>query len=140
MQTRPIRAGGQLMHSKYVIRDATTTPAETGLASAAVWTGSTNFTDDAWTRQENNIITIASAPLADGYRTDFDQMWTTGTISHTGRGRQRQVQRGLGGHQRGVRTPASPRHPTRRVGIMVWHSRHRQPQATRTGQKTRPRG
>lgn len=48
--TEPI-AASHLMHSKYVVRD--------GIASSAtVWTGSTNFTDDAWTRQENNIIQI----------------------------------------------------------------------------------
>jgi phosphatidylserine/phosphatidylglycerophosphate/cardiolipin synthase-like enzyme len=82
VQTRPIRAGGQLMHSKYVIRDAPTAPA----GAAAVWTGSTNFTDDAWTRQENNIITVASGPLAAAYRVDFDEMWTSGTIKNAGRG------------------------------------------------------
>jgi phosphatidylserine/phosphatidylglycerophosphate/cardiolipin synthase-like enzyme len=86
VQTRPIRAGGQLMHSKYVIRDAPTNPAAAGVGSAAVWTGSTNFTDDAWTRQENNIITVASGPLAAAYRVDFDQMWASGTITNAGRG------------------------------------------------------
>src|SRR3954447_5945578 len=55
---KPISAGGQLMHCKYVVRDA-------ALARhAAVWTGSTNFTDDAWTRQENNIIKVVSHPTA----------------------------------------------------------------------------
>jgi hypothetical protein len=52
-----------------------------------VWTGSTYFTDDAWTRQENNIIIIvASGPLAAAYRVDFDQMWTGGTITNARRG------------------------------------------------------
>jgi phosphatidylserine/phosphatidylglycerophosphate/cardiolipin synthase-like enzyme len=76
---QPIKAGGQLMHSKYVIRDASS-------ARAAVWTGSANFTDDAWNRQENNVITIASHPVATAYRTDFDQMWASGTITGTGKG------------------------------------------------------
>lgn len=88
VQTKPIRAGGHLMHCKYIIRDApaTSSSAATGAApgSAAVWTGSTNFTDDAWTRQENNIIIITSASMAAAYRTDFDQMWSTGTISGAG--------------------------------------------------------
>ena len=79
VQTKAIQAGSHLMHSKYVLRDATT-------ASAAVWTGSTNFTDDAWTLQENNIITVASEPVAAAYRTDFDAMWTAGSIAHTGAG------------------------------------------------------
>src|SRR5438128_1263953 len=34
-----------LMHNKYMIRDADT-----------VWTGSTNWTEDAWTRMENVIV------------------------------------------------------------------------------------
>lgn len=42
-------AGLKLMHNKYIARDV-------GLPSGAVWTGSTNFTDAAWTLQENNIV------------------------------------------------------------------------------------
>jgi phosphatidylserine/phosphatidylglycerophosphate/cardiolipin synthase-like enzyme len=91
VQTKPIAAGGQLMHSKYVIRDAPVpNPGTPDLAAptgtSAVWTGSTNFTDDAWTRQENNIITVTDGQLAAAYRTDFDQMWATGKITGTGKG------------------------------------------------------
>jgi phosphatidylserine/phosphatidylglycerophosphate/cardiolipin synthase-like enzyme len=82
--TKAITAGDQLMHSKYVIRDAPDLAASTP-GAGAVWTGSTNFTDDAWTRQENNIITIADDQLAGAYRTDFDQMWTAGKITGTGK-------------------------------------------------------
>jgi phosphatidylserine/phosphatidylglycerophosphate/cardiolipin synthase-like enzyme len=72
------RIGGmKLMHSKYICRDA-------GLPSAAVWTGSTNFTDDAWTLMENNIITLASQPLAAAYALDFAQLWAVGHIEGTG--------------------------------------------------------
>jgi phosphatidylserine/phosphatidylglycerophosphate/cardiolipin synthase-like enzyme len=77
VQLEPIKAGGQLMHSKYVLRDAGTT-------KAAVWTGSTNFTDDAWTRQENNIITVHNHTMAASYEADFNQMWSTGTITGAG--------------------------------------------------------
>ena len=42
-----------LMHDKYIVRDADT-----------VWTGSTNWTDDAWSRMENLVVTIPSADLA----------------------------------------------------------------------------
>ena len=79
VQTKAIQAGSHLMHSKYVLRDA-------GAGTAAVWTGSTNFTDDAWTLQENNIITVASQSVAAAYRTDFDAMWAAGSIAHTGAG------------------------------------------------------
>jgi hypothetical protein len=44
---------GQLMHSKHLIRDR-------GTAGAAIWTGSANFTNGAWTLQQNSIVTIAT--------------------------------------------------------------------------------
>jgi phosphatidylserine/phosphatidylglycerophosphate/cardiolipin synthase-like enzyme len=67
------------MHSKYIVRDV-------GHRLAAVWTGSANWTDDAWSRQENNLLTIPSRPLAVGYRADFDQLWAAGRITGTGAG------------------------------------------------------
>lgn len=80
VQIRAITApSGQLMHSKYLVRDV-------GHRHAAVWTGSANWTDDAWSRQENNLLTIPSGPLAVGYRADFDQLWAAGKISGTGAG------------------------------------------------------
>lgn len=80
VQTRAITApSGQLMHSKYVVRDS-------GHRGAAVWTGSANWTDDAWNYQENNLLTITSAPLATGYQSDFDQLWAAGEIQRTGAG------------------------------------------------------
>ena len=48
--------------------------------------GSTNFTDDAWTLQENNIITISSPALAAAYRSDFEDLWAAGSIKRTGLG------------------------------------------------------
>jgi phosphatidylserine/phosphatidylglycerophosphate/cardiolipin synthase-like enzyme len=77
--TKGITAGSRLMHDKFVVRDA-------GRSSATVWTGSANFTDDAWTLQENNIVRLRSSALADAYRSDFDAMWTSGAIAGTGRG------------------------------------------------------
>lgn len=72
------RIGGmKLMHNKYVVRDS-------ALPNAAVWTGSTNFTDDAWTRMENNILTFTSAALADAYARDFADLWARGHIEGTG--------------------------------------------------------
>jgi phosphatidylserine/phosphatidylglycerophosphate/cardiolipin synthase-like enzyme len=80
VQTKAITApSGQLMHSKYIVRDV-------GHRPAAVWTGSANWTDDAWSRQENNLLTIPSQPLAVGYRADFDQLWAAGRITGTGAG------------------------------------------------------
>ncbi len=67
----------RLMHHKYVIRDGET-------ASGAVWTGSTNFTDDSWTLQENNIVRIDSPDLCLYYETDFEELWACGDIATTG--------------------------------------------------------
>jgi len=78
VKTKAITApSGQLMHSKYLTRDAAT-------AAAAVWTGSANFTDDAWTLQENNVLTIMSQTLAQAYLADFNQLWKSGSIKNTG--------------------------------------------------------
>ncbi|HEY7780178.1 MAG TPA: phosphatidylserine/phosphatidylglycerophosphate/cardiolipin synthase family protein [Ktedonobacterales bacterium] len=72
------RIGGlKLMHNKYLIRDA-------GSPTARVWTGSTNFTDDAWTLEENNILEIGSTALAGYYAQDFAQLWQRGHIENTG--------------------------------------------------------
>jgi phosphatidylserine/phosphatidylglycerophosphate/cardiolipin synthase-like enzyme len=62
-----------LMHHKYVIRDG-----------ASVWTGSLNWTDDSWSRQENVIAVVHSEAIARGYRLDFDQLWSTGDVARSG--------------------------------------------------------
>src|SRR5439155_2771751 len=53
---KPIAGIPDLMHHKYVIRDG-----------AAVWTGSLNWTDDSWSRQENVVAIVDSAPIAKAY-------------------------------------------------------------------------
>ena len=70
---------GRLMHSKFVVRDGST-----AAATSAVWTGSANWTDDAWTLQENNIIIVSSPAVAAAYLTDFEQLWAAGSIKATG--------------------------------------------------------
>jgi phosphatidylserine/phosphatidylglycerophosphate/cardiolipin synthase-like enzyme len=62
-----------LMHHKYVVRDGD-----------AVWTGSTNWTTDSWTRMENVIVTAPSTALATAYTRDFEQLWTKGHVERTG--------------------------------------------------------
>jgi phosphatidylserine/phosphatidylglycerophosphate/cardiolipin synthase-like enzyme len=62
-----------LMHHKYVIRDG-----------ADVWTGSLNWTNDSWTRQENVIAIVHSAAIAKAYRIDFDQLLSTRDVEKTG--------------------------------------------------------
>jgi len=62
-----------LMHHKYVIRDG-----------ESVWTGSMNWTDDSFSRQENVIAVAASTELAAAYTSDFEQLWTTGAVEQSG--------------------------------------------------------
>ncbi|MGH7903456.1 MAG: phospholipase D-like domain-containing protein [Candidatus Dormibacteraceae bacterium] len=73
----PISGVPDLMHHKYVVRDA-------GSPAAAVLTGSTNWTNDSWTREENALVTVDSPPLADAYRLDFEELWTTRQVSASG--------------------------------------------------------
>jgi phosphatidylserine/phosphatidylglycerophosphate/cardiolipin synthase-like enzyme len=72
-ELRPIPGWRDLMHHKYVVRDL-----------AAVWTGSTNWTLDSWTRQENVIATVDSAPLAAAYARDFEPLWDRGRVGDSG--------------------------------------------------------
>jgi phosphatidylserine/phosphatidylglycerophosphate/cardiolipin synthase-like enzyme len=67
-------AGMKLMHSKFILRDG-----------QSVWTGSTNLTDDAFTKMENNIVVIDSAPLVASYAQDFEQIWEKENFEDTGR-------------------------------------------------------
>jgi phosphatidylserine/phosphatidylglycerophosphate/cardiolipin synthase-like enzyme len=72
----PLRGIGgvpDLMHHKYVIRDG-----------AAVWTGSTNWTLDSWTREENVIVALDSADVAAAYARDFEDLWQRGRVEHSG--------------------------------------------------------
>jgi phosphatidylserine/phosphatidylglycerophosphate/cardiolipin synthase-like enzyme len=72
--TEAIPGVPDLMHHKYVVRDA-----------ASVWTGSTNWTADSWTREENVIVTVDSPGLAARYRDDFEQLWTTRIVARSGK-------------------------------------------------------
>ena len=62
-----------LMHHKFVVRDR-----------QAVWTGSMNWTDDSWSRQENVILTVDSPELAESFIEDFDQLWAKDVVEETG--------------------------------------------------------
>jgi phosphatidylserine/phosphatidylglycerophosphate/cardiolipin synthase-like enzyme len=62
-----------LMHHKYVVRDHGT-----------VWTGSLNWTDDAWTREENLIAVVRSDVVAAAFERDFEEIWTKGVVQGTG--------------------------------------------------------
>jgi phosphatidylserine/phosphatidylglycerophosphate/cardiolipin synthase-like enzyme len=71
--TRGIAGIPDLMHHKFAVRD-----------EHAVWTGSTNWTDDSWSRQENVIVTVGSPEIAYAYSLAFGQLWETGTVEGSG--------------------------------------------------------
>ena len=73
LPSRPIAGVPDLMHHKFVIRDG-----------EAVWTGSTNWTDDSWARQENLIVTVDSPELAHAFTLDFEELWKTGVVEQSG--------------------------------------------------------
>jgi len=79
--TRAIAGVPDLMHHKYVVRDG-----------ADVWSGSTNWTDDSWSRQENVIVRVLGAPaLAKAFTLNVDELWRSGTVEHSGRVQPRPV-------------------------------------------------
>ena len=73
-ETAAIPGVPDLMHHKYIVRDA-----------ASVWTGSTNWTGDSWTREENVIVALDSAELAARYAEDFEQLWTKRDVRKSGK-------------------------------------------------------
>ena len=70
---KPIAGIPDLMHHKYAVRDG-----------EAVWTGSTNWTDDSWSRQENVILVVESKELAEAFTSDFDELWRDGEVELSG--------------------------------------------------------
>ena len=83
--TRGIAGIPDLMHHKFVVRD-----------EEAVWTGSTNWTDDSWSRQENVIVTVDSHDVAYAYALAFGQLWESGRVDALGQGRSAAGGRRLG--------------------------------------------
>jgi len=71
--TRGVHDEGALMHHKYVVRDG-----------RAIWTGSTNWTDDAFAREENVILRVDAPDVAAAFTRNFEQLWTHERIEPSG--------------------------------------------------------
>jgi phosphatidylserine/phosphatidylglycerophosphate/cardiolipin synthase-like enzyme len=78
VETKPIPGVPDLMHHKYVVRDA-------GTPGAVVLTGSTNWTNDSWNREENVIFTIASPDVAAIFKQNFEELWLNPVVATSGR-------------------------------------------------------
>lgn len=72
---KPIPGEPDLMHHKYVVRD-----------ESAVWSGSTNWTVDSWTLQENILVTVESPEIAADFKVDFEELWARADVEKSGFG------------------------------------------------------
>jgi phosphatidylserine/phosphatidylglycerophosphate/cardiolipin synthase-like enzyme len=74
VETRAIAGIPDLMHHKLCVRDG-----------IDVWTGSMNWTEDSWTRQENVVVRVLGAErLAVAYMLAFEQLWDGGAVEGAG--------------------------------------------------------
>ena len=92
--------------------------------SSAVWTGSTNWTDDSWTREENVIVIVDSTGVAIRYQEDFSQLWKKRDVSKAGKVPTEPLK--VGDAQ--VRTWFSPKRGERlahRIADVVGHAEER---------------
>jgi phosphatidylserine/phosphatidylglycerophosphate/cardiolipin synthase-like enzyme len=79
--TRGVAGVPDLMHHKFAVRDG-----------VDVWAGSTNWTDDSWSRQENVIVRVLGVQgIARAYALAFDQLWESGIVEGAGRVEPRPV-------------------------------------------------
>jgi phosphatidylserine/phosphatidylglycerophosphate/cardiolipin synthase-like enzyme len=82
VETRGIAGIPDLMHHKFCVRDG-----------RDVWTGSMNWTEDSWTRQENIVVRVLSSErLAFAFVLAFDQLWESGVVAGTGTVQPRPVE------------------------------------------------
>jgi phosphatidylserine/phosphatidylglycerophosphate/cardiolipin synthase-like enzyme len=73
LEAVPVPGIPDLMHHKYVVRDA-----------EAVWTGSANWTIDSWTKQENVLANVSSPEIAGAYRRNFEELWEHRDVERSG--------------------------------------------------------
>ncbi len=71
--TRGVGGPGALMHHKYIVRDG-----------AGLWTGSTNWTPDAFSREENVVLSLESEVVAAAFSRNFERLWSRQHIERSG--------------------------------------------------------
>lgn len=110
---RAIAGVPDLMHHKFVVRDGET-----------VWTGSTNWTDESWSRQENVIVLATSQELAKRFTENFDELWDTGSVERSGFVHSKPVAVGAF-HVRPWFTPGHGEDLSHRIGKAIGRARRR---------------
>jgi len=115
VETRGIAGVPDLMHHKFCVRD-----------ERDVWTGSMNWTEDSWTRQENVVVRVlGSAPLAFAFSLAFDELWERGTVEGTGTVEPRPVELEGGVEVRPWFTPGHGDALSHRVAKAIGRARQR---------------
>src|SRR5919204_4084382 len=79
VEHRAVAGIPDLMHHKYAVRDG-----------ATVWTGSMNWTDDSFARQENVVAIVESERLAHAFELNFEELWAR-EVADSGRVEPRPV-------------------------------------------------
>ena len=74
VQIKPVPGVPDLMHHKYVVRDG-----------SSVLTGSTNWTNDSWNREENVMFTVESGEVAADFAQNFEGLWEKPVVATSGR-------------------------------------------------------
>ncbi len=77
VQIKPVDGVPDLMHHKYAIRDS-------GGSEPVVLTGSTNWTNDSWNREENVMFAVASGDVAADYVVNFEGLWEQPVVAASG--------------------------------------------------------
>ena len=115
VETRGVAGVPDLMHHKFCVRDG-----------RDVWTGSMNWTEDSWTRQENVVIRVlGSAPIGFAFTLAFDELWEKGTVEGTGTVEPRPVELDSGIELRPWFTPGHGDALSHRVAKAIGRARRR---------------
>ncbi|MET0761287.1 MAG: phosphatidylserine/phosphatidylglycerophosphate/cardiolipin synthase family protein [Thermoleophilaceae bacterium] len=111
--TRGVPGIPDLMHHKYVVRDRD-----------SVWTGSTNWTTDSWTIQENVVLTARAPELAAEFTQNFEELWRSGDVSDSGHREPRRLEL-AGGEVRAWFTPGHGEELSQRIAGAIGGARRR---------------
>jgi phosphatidylserine/phosphatidylglycerophosphate/cardiolipin synthase-like enzyme len=111
--TRGVPGVPDLMHHKYVVRDR-----------ESVWTGSTNWTTDSWTIQENVVMVVHAPELAAEFTQNFQELWQTGDVSDSGHREPRRLELG-GGDLRAWFTPGHGEELSHQIARAIGKARRR---------------
>jgi len=115
VETRGIAGIPDLMHHKFCVRDG-----------VDVWTGSMNWTEDSWTRQEHVVVRVLGAErLGLAFTLGFDELWERGVVAGTGTVEPRPVELDGGVSVRPWFTPGHGEALSHRVAKHVGRARRR---------------